>query len=341
MNLGLKIGTILNSKYMTNNDCFRAGRKISPKGIMIHSTATPGVRAAAWFNLWNKSYQAGETNRQVCVHAFVDDQEIWQYLPWDHRGWHAGGEANNSHIGIEICEPGGFQYAGSTMVGYDVAKQEAYFRKAWQNAVDLTAWLCRKFNLTERDVIGHAEGHRIGIASNHADPLHWFAQHKESMDSFRAAVKKALDEEQAERPLGITVGTVVAIKPGTRHYYPGGPAIPDWVIQGSYHKVTQTLSRGKPVVRGGKECVLLGKKVNKKTEAESAGIMTWIDKGALIIIVPTAKETEEREPLATKAVPEEDKTYYRVQVGAFTKRENAEALLKQLEAAGFEGYIRS
>lgn len=33
------------------------------------------------------------------------------------------------------------------------------------------------------------------------------------------------------------------------------------------------------------------------------------------------------------------RTLYRVQVGAFSKEANAEALLKKLEAAGFEGYI--
>ena len=28
--------------YLTQNDCYRAGRTITPKGIMVHSTATPG-----------------------------------------------------------------------------------------------------------------------------------------------------------------------------------------------------------------------------------------------------------------------------------------------------------
>jgi len=70
------------TKYMTRNDCYTAGRKITPKGIMVHSTAVPGVMAAEWFSRWNKSYKAGEINRQVCVHAFVDDKEVWQYLPW-------------------------------------------------------------------------------------------------------------------------------------------------------------------------------------------------------------------------------------------------------------------
>ena len=28
----------------------------------------------------------------------------YQTLPWDHRGWHAGGSANDTHLSFEICE---------------------------------------------------------------------------------------------------------------------------------------------------------------------------------------------------------------------------------------------
>ncbi|QRN84828.1 N-acetylmuramoyl-L-alanine amidase [Clostridia bacterium] len=186
-------------KYMTRNDCFKAGRKIIPKGIMVHSTAVPGVMAGDWFSRWNKSYKAKETNRQVCVHAFLDDKEIYQYLPWDHRGWHAGGEANNTHVGFEICEPSGFTYTGNfQMKGYDIKKQEPYFRKAWQNAVDLCVFLCKEYGLTEKDIICHSEGNKKGIASNHADVMHWFPKHGENMDSFRAAVKATLDKGKSE-----------------------------------------------------------------------------------------------------------------------------------------------
>jgi N-acetylmuramoyl-L-alanine amidase CwlA len=149
--------------------------------------------AASWFSRWNKSYKAGEINRQVCVHAFVDNKEIWQYLPWNHRGWHAGGKANDTHIGFEICEPSGFSYSGgANMVGYDVKKNEAYFQAAWKNAVNLCVFLCREYGLTEKDIICHSEGNQQGIASNHADVMHWFPKHGESMDTFRSAVKKAL-----------------------------------------------------------------------------------------------------------------------------------------------------
>lgn len=191
----------LTTKYMTNNDCYKAGRKIVPKGIMVHSTATPGIMAKDWFERWNKSYQAGEIDRQVCVHAFVDDNGVYQYLPWDHRGWHAGGYANNTHIGFEICEPAGFCYIDNIMTGYDALKQEAYFRKAWENAVELCMVLCRKFGLSEKDIICHSEGYRMGIASNHADVMHWFPKHGENMDTFRAAVKRALEEESSQHKL--------------------------------------------------------------------------------------------------------------------------------------------
>lgn len=228
------------TKFMTRNDCYTANRKIKPRGIMVHSTAAPGVIAPAWFDRWNKSFKAGETDREVCVHAFVDDIGVCQYLPWDHRGWHAGGSANETHIGFEICEPAGFRYANGAMVGYDPKAQEPYFRKAWQNAVDLCILLCRQYGLTEKDVICHSEGHARGIASNHSDVMHWFPKHGENMDTFRAAVKAGL----APKPVD--------------------PAAP----------------------------------------------------------------------------PEADKKFYRIQVGAFSSKENAEATLVKLKAVGFDGYIK-
>lgn len=314
----------LTTNYMTRNDCYKAGKKIVPKGIMVHSTATPGVMAADWFSRWNKSYQAGEINRQVCVHAFVDDKGVWQYLPWKHRGWHCGGTANNTHIGFEICEPGGFSYGkGSTMVGYNVSKNEAYFRKAWQNAVDLCVLLCRQYGLTEKDIICHSEGAKKGIASNHGDVMHWFPKHGESTNSFRAAVGAALNKTSTSSVVSsaIQVGDLIEVKASANKYFPGGAAIPGWVKTDSYHKVTQTLSNGKPVIKGGKTCVLLGIKVDKKSGKESSGIMSWIDVGSLVV-------------MKTKK-PADTQKLYRVQVGAYSNKENAETLLEKLKKAGY------
>lgn len=175
------------TKYMTENDCYKAGRTIEPKGIMLHSTATPGVMAKSWFDRWNKPGVA------KCVHAFVDDEYLLQCLPWNHRAWHCGSEGNNTHISIELCEPGGFKYEGTKMAGYDVNKNAAYFNKVWDNSVEICAKLCRDFGLTANDIICHSEGYELGIASNHADVMHWFPLHGLDMDKFRKAVDDMLN----------------------------------------------------------------------------------------------------------------------------------------------------
>ena len=237
---------ILKTKYMTRNDCYTANRKITPKGIMIHATATPGVMAKDWFSRWNKSYKAGETNRQVCVHAFVDDKEVWQYLPWNHRGWHAGGSANNTHIGIEMCEPAGHSYTGGTMVGYDAQKQAKYFEAVYNNTVELAVKLCKEFGLTEKNIIDHSEGHKLGIASNHSDVAHWFPRHDKNMNTFREAVRKALAQDKEPdvpvqpepvkpapvQPGKIAVGSKVKVKSGARSYE--GKSIASFVFKNTY-----------------------------------------------------------------------------------------------------------
>lgn len=197
----------LTTLYMTRNDCYNLNRKILPKGVMVHSTASPGVMAQAWFSRWNKSYAKGEINRQVCVHAFVDDKEAYQYLPWNHRGWHAGKTiGNDTLIGMEICEPKDYSDA-------------VFFKNAWDNAVKLVAFLCKEFNLTEKDVISHKEGYKQGVASNHGDPDHWWSYHKKTMDDFRADVKDALKPKDEVAPWakeGMEWAVTHKISDGTR-----------------------------------------------------------------------------------------------------------------------------
>lgn len=190
----------VNIEYMNLNDCYNEDRKIQVKGIMIHSTACPGIKARDWFLLWNKSYLAGEINKEVCVHAFLDDEEIWQYLPWDHRGWHAGGKANDSYIGIEICEPKGIEYkenGGSCIINYEPEKYEEYIRCIWGKLINLCADLCEKYSINPDDIICHCEGYEMGIASNHKDVMHWWKYHGLDMNMFRKAVKDKLNETRS------------------------------------------------------------------------------------------------------------------------------------------------
>lgn len=179
--------------YLTRNDCYKKGDALTPRGIVLHSTAAPGVMAMAFAERWNRSFEKGETSKQACVHAFVDDAGIVQCLPWDMRGWHAGGAANDTHIGIELCEPAGAVYNrnGTAFAQYDRAALAPYFDKVWSNAVALCAELCRTFSLdplADGVLICHKQAHARGIASNHADVMHWFVQHDVTMEDFCKAV---------------------------------------------------------------------------------------------------------------------------------------------------------
>ena len=104
--------------FLTNNPCYKAGKKITVKGLMLHSVGCPQPRASAFISSWNQaSYD------RACVHGFIDalDGTAYQTLPWDHRGWHGGGECNNTHIGVEMCEPACIKYtAGSSFTCSDM-----------------------------------------------------------------------------------------------------------------------------------------------------------------------------------------------------------------------------
>lgn len=180
----------ITKRLMTKNDCYKAGRYIKPQGIVVHSTATPSVMAADWYSRWN---QPGISK---CVHAFLDDRGVVQYLPWTMRGWHAGGTANNTHIGFEICEPAGIVYKNNKIVSYN--PPAGYFEKIWNNAIDLCVYLCKEYGLTEKDIIDHSEGNKLGIASNHGDVKHWWSLEGRTMTQFRAEVRKRLELEEED-----------------------------------------------------------------------------------------------------------------------------------------------
>lgn len=189
----------LNKLILTENACYKAGRKITVKGIMVHSTGAnnPWLKRYVgpddgklgknqYNNHWNTYHPGG---REVCVHGFIGklaDGTVatYQTLPWDHRGWHAGGSANNTHIGFEICE--------------DDLTDGAYFAKVYKEAVELCAYLCKQYGLTEKNIICHSEGYKQGVASNHGDVMHWFPKHGKSMDTFRAEVKALLTADVKE-----------------------------------------------------------------------------------------------------------------------------------------------
>lgn len=182
---------------MTKNPCYTAGRKISVKGLMLHSVGCPQPSASVFIRDWNRT-----DFKSACVHAFIDanDGTVYQTLPWDHRGWHGGGSCNNTHIGVEMCEPACIKYTGgSSFTCSDKASAVAAAERTYRAAVELFAMLCKEYKLdpmTLGVILSHKEGHARGIASNHGDPEHLWKQlgMGYTMDTFRKAVKAEMNK---------------------------------------------------------------------------------------------------------------------------------------------------
>ena len=167
---------------VTANKCYQIGAALYPQGIMLHSVGCAQPSAAVFARSFNQ-YRTGGAS--VCVHAFVQaDGAVYQTMPWETIAWHCGGSANSTHIGVEMTEPS----AGMTYA--EAAEQIA---GTYHTAVELFAALCKQYGLdplADGVIIGHAEGHRRGVASNHADPeLLWRTYDMGyTMDGFRRDV---------------------------------------------------------------------------------------------------------------------------------------------------------
>ena len=181
--------------FAAKNKCYQAGAALVPRGLMLHSIGTPQPSAAVLARYFDQ-YQPG--GQSVCVHAFVQaDGTVYQTLPWETIAWHCGGSANSTHIGVEMTEPGaGMAYA-------EAAEQ---ITGTYHAAVELFVQLCETYGLdplADGVIIGHAEGHRRGVASNHADPEYLWNVYGMgyTMDGFRMDVYAEMrknDEEDDE-----------------------------------------------------------------------------------------------------------------------------------------------
>ena len=310
---------------LTKNPCYTAGRKIEVKGLMLHSVGCSQPSALAFIKNWNSP-----SFDRACVHGFIDgnDGTVYQTLPWNHRGWHCGssinGSANNTHIGVEMCEPACITYVGgATFKCSDIATAKAVAKRTYEAAVELFAMLCKKFSLdplADGVIISHKEGHSRGIASNHGDPEHLWSQlgMGYTMDTFRKAVKKKMS------------GTFASEKAEVKNTVTNFPATPFEVKV----LVSDLNYRSKPSMNGavrgqtGKGVFTIVEVNDGWGRLKSGAGWIWLENPSYCTVQGTVTETPKTS--STKSVDEIAKEVIRGDWG------NGEERKQKLTAAGYD-----
>ena len=156
-------------ELLSVNEYSRPGTELSQvNGIVVHYTANPGSTAQNNRDYFEGLKDSHETS--VSSHFVVGlEGEIIQCVPtWEMA--YASNSRNVDTVSIECChsdETGKFN------------------RKTYRSVVELTAWLCQKFGLTEEDVIRHYD------VTGKACPL-YYVEYEKKWEEFKKDVKKAM-----------------------------------------------------------------------------------------------------------------------------------------------------
>lgn len=180
----------------TKSDCYKSARKMTPKGIVVHSTGANNPNLKRYVapddgvignNPNNNSFN--EPGQDVCPHAVIGKDKngavkTYQILPFDICCWGVGSGSkgsynyNPAYIQFEMCEDG--------------LTDKAYCTAVYNKAVEFCAYLCKTYNLSTDNIVSHHEAGLKGYGSSHVDPDNWWSKHGYTMDKFRAAVKAKL-----------------------------------------------------------------------------------------------------------------------------------------------------
>ena len=215
---------------MTQSTCYKGTTYGVPVGILWHDTGAgnPNVKRyvqpsdndpkrAELLKIIGKNTNGNDWNHKSVdagVNAFIGRLEdgtvgTVQTLDWELRPWGCGSgvngscngtRANNSPFWIqfEICD--------------DYYKDPEYFKKAYREAVELTAFLCKKYNInptgtvkyngvTVPTILCHQDAYKLGLGSNHGDTLEWFKKMGSyyTFANVRKDVAKLMEEPEQDK----------------------------------------------------------------------------------------------------------------------------------------------
>lgn len=277
--------------YMYSSNWYKGAVKNSkPIGILWHDTGAgnPMIKRYVQPDDKNNNYDEmmkllgknrygndwNHSNREAGVNAFIGELEdgtitTVQVGPWEMAPWGCGGGTLGSCNGY-IRQNGSAKWIGQHWIQFEICDEgytdPAYFKKVYEEAIQLTAYLCKKYNLNPKGTVKfagidvpvitcHYDSYKMKLGSNHGDVLTWFKKMGKTMVDVRNDVATALEKDKpikvtsaitstkssaktalssAELVLrsaiaGLEVGDMITLKPKSTYYT--GKIIPDWVFK--------------------------------------------------------------------------------------------------------------
>ena len=289
----------------TQSKCYKGTTKMTVKGVLWHSTGAnnPNLKRyvqpsdtkpaadtyskTKWLEILGKNSYANDWNHQQvqaglnCWIGKLADGTVTtvQTMPWDYSPWGCGkgskGTCNHGWIQFEICE--------------DNLKDATYFNKVYKEACELTAYLCKMYNIDPNGtvkfngvnvptILCHYDSHKLGLGSNHGDIDHWFPKHGKSMKTVRADVAALLKEAgvaSPATPVAPSVGTVYKVVTPIKKYTTAADAASGKNSAGTYAAGTYYIFNKYPNGVNGM--------LNISTDKTGASAGSWINPAENVI----------------------------------------------------------
>lgn len=197
---------------MKQSTCYKSTYTFQPKGVLWHCTGANNpnlwryvqpsdndpkreellkiLGKNVYGSDWNHQYVSAGVNAWIGKAANGEVMAV-QALPWNYAPWGCGGAANGTHIQFEMCE--------------DALMDGVYFDKCYREGVELTAYLCKMYNIDPKGyiwlngrkvptILCHYDAYNLGVGTGHYDVYNWFNCYNKTMDDVRADVVTAMQE---------------------------------------------------------------------------------------------------------------------------------------------------
>ena len=273
---------------MTHSEWYKgAVKNATPIGILWHDTGAGNTTIKRYVQPYqgDKNYTElmeklgknlygndwNHTNRQAGVNAFIGELadgsiSTVQVGEWTMSPWGCGGGDLGSCNGYERTS-GSTKWVKKHWIQFEICddgyKDAEYFKAVYNEAIQLTAYLCNIYNLDPKGTVKfagidvpvitcHYDSYHMKLGSNHGDVITWFKKMGKTMDDVRNDVAKLLAESKAYAAAhktsastgtssassasaalawlnNLAVGDEIKLKPGSTYYT--GKKIPDWVFK--------------------------------------------------------------------------------------------------------------